>query len=108
MGYVSRPSSLCLPVYCRSVLTGLYEASAGTATVYGQDIRTNMDDIRHSLGLCPQHNILFDLLTVREHLLFYGMMRGLGYSHVSRNIPRWVWPGVWSMGVVSIHMLVVV
>ena len=92
----------------RSVLTGLYEASAGTATVYGQDIRTNMDDIRHSLGLCPQHNILFDLLTVREHLLFYGMMRGLGYSHVSRNIPRLVWPGVWSMGVVSMHMLVVV
>ena len=65
--------------------------------MYGQDIRTNMDDIRHSLGLCPQHNILFDLLTVREHLLFYGMMRGLGYSHVSRNIPRWVWPGVWSI-----------
>ena len=48
-----------------------------------------MDEARGSLGLCPQHNILFDLLTVREHLLFYGMMRGLPYRHVASNIPRW-------------------
>ncbi|KAG7261800.1 hypothetical protein CRUP_037406, partial [Coryphaenoides rupestris] len=27
--------------------------------------------IRQSLGLCPQHDVLFDHLTVREHLLFY-------------------------------------
>lgn len=27
--------------------------------------------IRRSLGLCPQHDVLFDNLTVREHLLFY-------------------------------------
>ena len=74
--------------HIRSVLTGLYEPSSGTAEVYGQDIRTNMDNIRQSLGLCPQHNILFDLLTVREHLLFYGMMRGLSYSHVRKTIPE--------------------
>ena len=30
-----------------------------------------MDQIRRSLGICPQHNILFDRLTVKEHLSFF-------------------------------------
>lgn len=27
--------------------------------------------IRRSLGLCPQHDVLFDNMTVEEHLYFY-------------------------------------
>lgn len=30
--------------------------------------------IRRSLGLCPQHDVLFDNLTVVEHLLFYAQV----------------------------------
>ena len=45
---------------CRSVLTGLYEPTAGTAYIYGSNIRRHMDIIRQNLGICPQHNILFD------------------------------------------------
>src|SRR6218665_78122 len=30
-----------------------------------------MDQIRQNLGLCPQHSILYDELTVKEHLLFF-------------------------------------
>ena len=30
-----------------------------------------MDNIRQSLGVCPQHDIIFPFLTVREHLEFY-------------------------------------
>ena len=43
-----------------SVLTGLYEPTAGTAYVYNNDIRRKMDSVRESLGLCPQHNVLFE------------------------------------------------
>ena len=44
----------------RSLLTGLFEPTSGTARVYGRSIRKEMDTIRHSLGICPQHNTLFD------------------------------------------------
>ena len=44
----------------RSILTGLFPPTAGTASIYGKDITTDMDSIRESLGLCPQHNVLFD------------------------------------------------
>ena len=47
-------------VIFRSILTGLFPPTEGTAYVHGEDIRYRMDDIRHSLGMCPQHNVLFD------------------------------------------------
>ncbi len=34
--------------------------SSGTALVYGSDIRTQMEEIRRDLGMCPQHNVLFE------------------------------------------------
>ncbi len=54
-----------------SMLTGLYQPTAGTATINGKSILTEMDEIRDSLGLCPQHNVLFDRLTVKEHLQLF-------------------------------------
>lgn len=35
-----------------------------------------MDQIRRMTGVCPQHDILFDNLTVREHLEFFSAVRG--------------------------------
>lgn len=49
--------SLCL---YRSLLTGLFEPTSGTAHIYGNNIRSQMDLIRQNLGICPQHNILMD------------------------------------------------
>jgi len=50
---------------------GLLPPSKGTAFINGLDITRDMDMIRRNLGLCPQHDVLFDNLTVREHLFFY-------------------------------------
>ena len=60
-----------------SILTGLFSATAGGAEINGYDINTEMDLIRRSLGICPQHNVLFDRLTVREHLAFFAMLKVL-------------------------------
>lgn len=42
----------------------------------GLDIRTDIDTVRKSLGLCPQHDILYDTLTVEEHLTFFAKVSG--------------------------------
>lgn len=34
-----------------------------------------MHTIRQMTGVCPQHDILFDLLTPREHLEFFAAVR---------------------------------
>uniref|UniRef100_A0A452I3D6 P-type phospholipid transporter n=1 Tax=Gopherus agassizii TaxID=38772 RepID=A0A452I3D6_9SAUR len=59
-----------------SILTGLFPPTSGTVLVGGKDIQIHMDSIRQSLGMCPQYNILFNHLTVAEHILFYAQLKG--------------------------------
>ena len=59
-----------------NVLTGMLSASGGSAIINGYDIENEMSSIRQSLGLCPQHNMLFSDLTVHEHLVFFSMLKG--------------------------------
>uniref|UniRef100_A0A8D0L236 ABC transporter domain-containing protein n=1 Tax=Sphenodon punctatus TaxID=8508 RepID=A0A8D0L236_SPHPU len=59
-----------------SILTGLFPPTSGTVLVGGKDIQTDMDSIRQSLGMCPQYNILFDQLTIAEHIKFYAQLKG--------------------------------
>lgn len=51
---------MCL-MFLRSVLTGLFPPTSGTVYIKGMDIRDDMDTIRGLLGVCPQHNVLFDM-----------------------------------------------
>ncbi|RHY92148.1 hypothetical protein DYB35_010826, partial [Aphanomyces astaci] len=37
---------------------------------------TDLPTIRHSLGMCPQHDVLYAELSVLEHLVFYGRIKG--------------------------------
>ena len=59
---------------------GLYSPTSGTATINGYSILTDIDKIRTSLGICPQHNILFDRLTLSEHLAFFLRLKVLHYD----------------------------
>ncbi|XP_006893947.1 PREDICTED: ATP-binding cassette sub-family A member 3-like [Elephantulus edwardii] len=60
-----------------SMLTGLFPPTSGRAYISGYEISQDMAQIRKSLGLCPQHDVLFDDLTVAEHLYFYAQLKGL-------------------------------
>ena len=50
---------------------GFLPPTGGTAYINGLDMRRDMVKIRENLGLCPQHDVLFDTMTVEEHLLFF-------------------------------------
>ncbi|PNT68061.1 hypothetical protein BRADI_3g35390v3 [Brachypodium distachyon] len=60
-----------------SMMIGLIPPTSGTAYVHGMDIRTDMNDIYANMGVCPQHDLLWETLTGREHLLFYGRLKNL-------------------------------
>uniref|UniRef100_A0A8K9UTD9 P-type phospholipid transporter n=1 Tax=Oncorhynchus mykiss TaxID=8022 RepID=A0A8K9UTD9_ONCMY len=69
-----------------SILTGLFPPTSGTAFINGRDIRTDMDSIRTSMGMCPQYNILFKHLTVEEHILFYSMLKGTSQAEAQQAV----------------------
>ncbi|XP_014796249.1 PREDICTED: ATP-binding cassette sub-family A member 13 [Calidris pugnax] len=68
-----------------SLLTGQYPPSSGTIIVNGKDIRTDLAAIRTELGVCPQYDVLFNILTVREHLLLYGSVKAPGWTKEQLN-----------------------
>uniref|UniRef100_A0A6Q2ZEB5 P-type phospholipid transporter n=1 Tax=Esox lucius TaxID=8010 RepID=A0A6Q2ZEB5_ESOLU len=69
-----------------SILTGMYPPTSGTAFINGRDIRTDMDIIRTSMGMCPQYNILFKHLTVEEHILFYSLLKGTSLTGAQQEV----------------------
>jgi ATP-binding cassette subfamily A (ABC1) protein 3 len=57
------------------MLTGLFEPTKGSASVYGINIFEEMDEMRKILGVCPQHDVLFEYLTPREHLTLFAAFK---------------------------------
>lgn len=73
-----------------SMLTGMFPPTSGTAVINDYDIRKNIHKARSSIGLCPQHNVLFDELTVREHIEFYCRLKGLSKADVEEEVKKYV------------------
>ncbi|KAF7123417.1 hypothetical protein RHSIM_Rhsim12G0157900 [Rhododendron simsii] len=69
-----------------NMMIGLIKPSSGMAYVGGLDIRTQMDEIYTSMGVCPQHDLLWETLTGREHLFFYGRLKNLKGSGLSQAV----------------------
>lgn len=72
------------------MLTGMIPPTSGTAIINGYDIRKDLLKARESIGICPQHNILFDELTVREHIEFYSQLKGLRKEAVDKEVKKYV------------------
>ena len=69
-----------------AMLTGLYAPTSGDAFVDGFSISTEIDSVHKSIGVCPQFSILWDSLTVREHLLFFARMKGVGMGDERKHV----------------------
>jgi ABC-type multidrug transport system ATPase subunit len=65
-----------------NILSGLTPPSSGDALLCGYSVRSQMHRIRKILGVCPQHDILFEELTAREHIYLYAGLK---------NVPRSTW-----------------
>ncbi|XP_078148271.1 ATP-binding cassette A1 isoform X2 [Carex rostrata] len=60
-----------------SMLVGLIPPTFGDVSIFGKSIRTHMDEVRKTLGVCPQNDILFAELTVKEHMELFAILKGV-------------------------------
>lgn len=74
-----------------SMLIGMIPPSSGTAYINGYDINTDIEKARSSMGICPQQNILFNDLTVREHIIFFCRLKGMkNSSKIDQEVKKYI------------------
>lgn len=59
---------------------------AGDVLIDGVSIRSDPNTARVGLGVCPQFTAIDSQLTVREHLVCYGRLKGLHGAKLERNV----------------------
>ena len=57
-----------------SILTGLFPPDSGTVQIMGLDFQNKGNAIKQILGLVPQNIGLYDQLSARENLSFFGQI----------------------------------
>ena len=70
------------------MLTGLIEPNEGCAEVFGIDIFNNMDEMRKILGVCPQHDVLFDFLSAEDHLRLFASFKGTPKDKIEAQVSK--------------------
>jgi len=71
-----------------SMITGLYPPTSGTVNIFGLNIQKDLDEIRKVMGICPQHDVLFDNLTVKEHLEMFAIFKGMNPSEIPAEVKK--------------------
>ena len=73
-----------------NILTGLYPTTAGSAIYNNNNILTSngLDKFRKYLGICPQHDVLFDDLTIEEHLEMFCVFKSVPKEKIKNEITK--------------------
>ena len=69
-----------------SMIAGILRPDAGTVEVGGDPIDTSSSEAKRRLGYVPQHIALFDDLSARENLRFFGGLQGLRGADLDRRV----------------------
>lgn len=72
------------------MLTALIEATEGTATVDGVDIRERPDEVRARVGILTETPGLYDKLSARANLDFFGRLYDLDAAARGAAIEHWL------------------
>jgi ATP-binding cassette, subfamily A (ABC1), member 3 len=51
--------------------------TGGQIKIGGYDLNKDFEKARKLIGYCPQPNLVFDTMTVEEHIYYYSMIKGI-------------------------------
>ncbi|XP_067403873.1 uncharacterized protein [Emydura macquarii macquarii] len=73
-----------------NILSGLCPPSEGSAIIYEYNVSEmeDLEEIRKITGVCPQFNIQFEVLTVKENLRFFAKIKGIRPKEVEREVQK--------------------
>ncbi|KAJ3400230.1 hypothetical protein HDU80_007174 [Chytriomyces hyalinus] len=87
-----------------SILTGARKQTSGRVWMNGVDVSRDRRSIKSQIGICPQADLLWNTLSVQEHVLFYVRIKGVdpkdehtaaqtllgqvGLTHIAHRTPQ--------------------
>ena len=71
-----------------AMIAGLVDPDAGEVRIDGRALRGDADPLKHRLGLVPQELALYDELSARANLRFFGGLYGLSGADLDASIGR--------------------
>jgi ABC-2 type transport system ATP-binding protein len=72
------------------MLTGILSSSSGEATVAGFDINKNRNKLKENIGYMSQKFSLYEDLTLKENIAFYGGIYGLSKTQIKEKTAQMV------------------
>lgn len=69
-----------------SMLSTLYSPTSGDATIAGHSVSKEPMAVRNAIGMVPQDLALYEDLTARENLIFWGQMYGLSGKSLTTRV----------------------
>jgi sodium transport system ATP-binding protein len=67
------------------LLSTVLKPTSGSASVAGYDLLRDPQKVRASIGVLPEEAGLYDRLTPREHLLYYGRLHGMAEDSLAKR-----------------------
>ncbi|CAM4649612.1 ABC-type organic anion transporter ABCA8 isoform X1 [Caretta caretta] len=73
-----------------NILSGLCPPSEGSAMIFKYKVSEmeDLEEIRKIIGVCPQFNIQFEVLTVKENLRIFAKIKGIQPKEVEQEIQK--------------------
>ncbi|XP_045038405.2 ATP-binding cassette sub-family A member 6 isoform X2 [Desmodus rotundus] len=73
-----------------NILNGLSVPTEGSVTIYNKNLSEmqDLEEIRKITGVCPQFNVHFDILTVKENLRLFAKIKGIHPQEVDQEVQR--------------------
>uniref|UniRef100_A0A8C9ZPS5 Cholesterol transporter ABCA5 n=1 Tax=Sander lucioperca TaxID=283035 RepID=A0A8C9ZPS5_SANLU len=73
-----------------NILCGICPPTNGSATIYRSPVAEIADgsEMKQLVGICPQFNIIFDVLTVEEHLRIFAAIKGIPPSNIDDEVTK--------------------
>ena len=68
------------------MIAGVLAADGGRVTVCGEELTTTTTSVKSHLGWVPQEVALYDRLSARENLAFFGRMQGLSGKELTSRV----------------------
>uniref|UniRef100_A0A673V7P4 ATP binding cassette subfamily A member 6 n=1 Tax=Suricata suricatta TaxID=37032 RepID=A0A673V7P4_SURSU len=73
-----------------NILNGSSVPTEGSVTIYNKNLSEmqDLEEIRKITGVCPQFNVQFDILTVKENLRLFATIKGIRPQEVEQEVQR--------------------